>query len=259
MGRLFQKRASGPELSPETLRRVDILFPIEDREAARAMLYEQCGNNLPFQQDADMYQLERYRFAALKYSDGNLVQLESAVKLAQKDWRDLLVAIGFANDVQAHRRWEPKPADEPAEIDPQHLAATIHDRLAAVLVPVGFERQGDVWRRGGEVPQTLRLQTGLTSRTEVKFFVRITLEAKPLGVLLHLPRLPARMADLSNQGYVFRAGNDEETLYAAVVKDIAGYSQAWFERFTSDSEVRRGFEDGSFAPNLPMADKVLVF
>jgi len=259
MGRLFQKRASGPELSPETLRRVDILFPIEDREAARAMLYEQCGNNLPFQQDADMYQLERYRFAALKYSDGNLVQLESAVKLAQKDWRDLLVAIGFANNVQAHRRWEPKAAGDPSEIDPQHLAATIHDHLATVLIPAGFKRDGDVWRRDGEVPQTLRLQTGLISRTELRFFVRITLEGKPVGVLLHLPRLPARMADLSEQGYVFRAGDDEQDFYAAVVKDIAGYSQTWFERFTSNSEVRRGFEDGTFAPNLPMKDKVLIF
>ena len=49
-----------------------------------------------------MYELERFRFAALKYSDGNLVLLESAVKLAQHDWRDLLMATGFAHDVEAH-------------------------------------------------------------------------------------------------------------------------------------------------------------
>lgn len=84
----------GPELSPQTLRRIDILFSAENREAAKTLLCEQCGNNLPFQQKADMYALERFRFAALKYSDGDLSRLEEAVKLAQKDWRDLLMATG---------------------------------------------------------------------------------------------------------------------------------------------------------------------
>src|ERR1700733_11340868 len=98
MRRLFQKR-TGPELSPETVRRVDILFHPADREQAIALLLEQCGNNLPFLEKADMYLLERFRFAALKYSDGRLSALEDAVKLAQTDWRDLLTATGFANDV----------------------------------------------------------------------------------------------------------------------------------------------------------------
>ena len=153
MANPFRKSAPGPELSPETLRRVVILFSQENRETAKTLLYEQCGNNLPFQEKADMYALERFRFAALKYSDGSLSLLENAVKLAQQDWRDLLMATGFAHDAEAHRRWEPKPADEPAEIDPVLLAATIHDRLATVLIPLGFERQGDEWRRSGEVPK----------------------------------------------------------------------------------------------------------
>jgi len=106
---MTRKSGSGPELSPETLRLVGILFSFEDRERAKALLYEQCGNNLPFLAKADMYVLERFRFAALKSSDGNLSRLESAVKLAQEDWRDLLMATGFADDVEAHKRWEPKP------------------------------------------------------------------------------------------------------------------------------------------------------
>src|SRR6266404_9951042 len=139
MTRLFKKSGSGPELSPETLRLVGILFSPEDRERAKALLCEQCGNNLPYLAKADMYELERFRFAALKYSDGNLSRLERAVKLAQVDWRDLLMATGFGDDVEAHRRWEPKPAGEPAEIDPLPLVATIHDRLAMVLIPLGFK------------------------------------------------------------------------------------------------------------------------
>src|SRR5579859_5720092 len=129
----------GPDLSPETLRRIDILFSAENRERAKTLLYEQCGNNLPFQEKADMFALERLRFAALKYSDGSLSQLEKAVKLAQRDWRDLLMAAGFGHDVHGHQTWEPKPASEPAEIDAIQLAAVIHDRLGAILLPLGFE------------------------------------------------------------------------------------------------------------------------
>jgi hypothetical protein len=66
MRRLFHHHAPGPALSPETLRRVDILFPPDDRDRVKALLYEQCGNNLPFLDKADMYALERFRFAALK-------------------------------------------------------------------------------------------------------------------------------------------------------------------------------------------------
>jgi hypothetical protein len=251
---------AGPELSSETLRRVCILFPPEDRERAKTLLYEQCGNNLPFLEKADMVQLDRFRFAALKFSDGSLPLLERAVNLAKQDWRDLLMATGFANDVEAHRRWEPKPAGEPAEIDPVLLAATIHDRLSKVLVPLGFERRGDTWRRGSEVPQALRVLTGLTGRTETKFFLQAKLEAKPVGVILHLPRLPAgAKAFFSEQGYVFRAGDSEEALYAAVMRDVVRYVQPWFQRFTSSSEVRRGFDEGTFTPHLLVESQALIF
>src|ERR1700692_186456 len=101
---LSVKQLSAPPLSPEMIRRVDILFLPEDRERAKTLLYERCGNNLPFLEKKDMYQLERFRFAALKYSDGNLPKLEAAVKLAQGDWRDLLMASGFAQDIEGHRR-----------------------------------------------------------------------------------------------------------------------------------------------------------
>jgi len=259
MSLFSRKRVSGPQLSPETVRRVDVLFPPENRERAKSLLYEQCGNNLPFQEKADMYQLERFRFAALKYSDGNLDLLESAVKLAQEDWRDLLMATDFARDVEAHRKWEPKPAGESAEIDPLLLVATIHDRLALMLIPLGFERQGDEWRYGGEVPQTLCVKTGLTSRTEVKVSLQATLDVKPVKVVLHLPLLPARIEEFREQVYAFRAGDDMEALYAAVVNDFIRDCQPWFQRFSSASEVRRGFEDGTFARHLRVENQVLIF
>ncbi len=112
---------------------------------------------------------------------------------------------------------QPQPANEPALIDPVTLAAKIHERLAPVLTPVGFAREGDEWRRDGEVPQTLRLQTGLTSRVETRFFLRLTLEATPQSILFHLPMLPARMAEMSEPGYHIRAG---PTIFAAIRQQL---------------------------------------
>lgn len=49
--------------------------------------------------------------AVLKLSAGDLDELDHAVALAKQDWRDLLVAAGFANDPEAHRTWQPKPTN----------------------------------------------------------------------------------------------------------------------------------------------------
>jgi hypothetical protein len=51
--------------------------------------------------------LERYRYAALKLSGGDLGRLRQAIELAKSDWRDLLVAAGFAENVRAHKNWNP--------------------------------------------------------------------------------------------------------------------------------------------------------
>lgn len=71
------------------------------------MLDEQCGNNLAFPTRLDAHALERYRFAALKLSGGDLEKLRQAVTLAKLDWRDLLMAADFGHDIHAHERWLP--------------------------------------------------------------------------------------------------------------------------------------------------------
>ena len=95
-------------LSPETQRRADLLFRPEEREKAAALLLKHCGNNLPFLERLDEYELERFRFAALKLSKGDLGRLHEAIELAQVDWRDLLMATGFGRDETAHERWLPR-------------------------------------------------------------------------------------------------------------------------------------------------------
>ena len=96
------------QLSAETDERVRLLFPPEQREEVRTMLVEECGNNLPFCQELDSSNLDRFQFAALKLSDGDLDKLRVAISLAKRDWRDLLVASGFGNDHTEHRRWKPE-------------------------------------------------------------------------------------------------------------------------------------------------------
>jgi hypothetical protein len=96
-----------PRLSEETERKIAILFLPGSRAEVSELLIHHCGNNLPFCQDQDEFQLERIRFSALKLSAGNIEKLKHAIKLAKQDWRDLLVAAGFAHDITAHRRWVP--------------------------------------------------------------------------------------------------------------------------------------------------------
>lgn len=100
-----------PPLSPETERRVSILFSPETRAEASRLLAEQCGNNLPFCEKLDQFQMERWRFSALKLSEGNIEKLSKAIELAKLDWRDLLVSAGFG-DVDAHIHWVPKSPNE---------------------------------------------------------------------------------------------------------------------------------------------------
>ena len=93
-----------PPLTPETERRIDLLFAEADRQTVRTILLEECGDNLPSVYPGDM---ERIRFAALKVSRGKLDKLQAAVDLAKLDWRDLLVAAGFAWRVDAYKKWLP--------------------------------------------------------------------------------------------------------------------------------------------------------
>lgn len=94
-------------MTEETLRRIEFLFSPENRAEAALLIERDCGNDLPFLKKATPAELERYRFAALKISEGDIAKLRRAVEVANQDWRDLLVGAGFADSVTAHLRWEP--------------------------------------------------------------------------------------------------------------------------------------------------------
>jgi hypothetical protein len=92
-------------LTEATREKVRELFPPEQQPEVMQLLEIECGNNLTFLQHKTPEGLERFRFAALKLSQGDLQKLRSAIKLAKSDWRDLLVAAGFANSADAHKEW----------------------------------------------------------------------------------------------------------------------------------------------------------
>jgi len=94
-------------LSPQTRLRVKLLFAPADRFIVEHLLINECGTNLPDLENLNQIELERFRFAALKLSQGHLDKLRRAIDLAQSDWRDHLMAADFGSDVTAHNHWLP--------------------------------------------------------------------------------------------------------------------------------------------------------
>ena len=94
-------------LSRGTQRRIQALFSPRDWPVVQGLLLLECGDNLPFLEPKHARMAERIRFAVLKLSAGDLDRLRRAVTEAQVDWRDMLVAAGFGNDLRAHKRWKP--------------------------------------------------------------------------------------------------------------------------------------------------------
>lgn len=79
------------------------LFPEVDRLAVRAILMEQVSETLPLV--GNPREIERIQLAVLKVSRGEAGLFLEAAALARQDWRDVLMAAGFGNDVEAHLKW----------------------------------------------------------------------------------------------------------------------------------------------------------
>ncbi|GAA5181947.1 hypothetical protein GCM10025771_30060 [Niveibacterium umoris] len=92
-------------LSPQLQRKVRQLFTDEQSVLAIQALETGCGDALPLIASQGDVGLERVRAAALKLSQGSLDKLDEAIKLAQTDWRDVLLAAGFGHSVTAHQSW----------------------------------------------------------------------------------------------------------------------------------------------------------
>lgn len=89
------------DITVKTIEVIRKCFPADKEE----LLINECGNNLPFEEECDSEELERIHFAAIKASNGDIEQLKSVVNTARLDWRDLLVRAGFATNTEAHTIW----------------------------------------------------------------------------------------------------------------------------------------------------------
>jgi hypothetical protein len=83
------------------------IFPAKDLAEAERLISEECGESIPLWRDRTPTGLERIRLAVVRLSKGELADLRAAIREANTDWRDVLVAAGFANDIEAHRHWTP--------------------------------------------------------------------------------------------------------------------------------------------------------
>jgi len=79
----------------------------QSREALEVcdVLENECGVEVLSCEGWSPTQMERIRFAALKLAQEKTMSLESAIELAQTDWRDLLMSAGFGNELNAHAKW----------------------------------------------------------------------------------------------------------------------------------------------------------
>jgi len=78
-------------------------FPSADLTALADLLLSDCGSNLPLVADEAL--LERIRLAVLRLAGGHSAAVLDHIRAAQIDWRDVLVAAGFGNDLRAHLVW----------------------------------------------------------------------------------------------------------------------------------------------------------
>ena len=65
----------------KTIELIDKYFSAPENELALSLIMDECGNNLPFFEQAGPKDLERVRFAAIKFSDGDIDRLTTIVQL----------------------------------------------------------------------------------------------------------------------------------------------------------------------------------
>ena len=92
-------------LSTKTLALINKMVSPERKQTFIQCLENKVADNLHLAEDATPFNLERFRFAVIKIAANNSEKFESAIELAGRDWRDLLMAAEFADLLEAHERW----------------------------------------------------------------------------------------------------------------------------------------------------------
>ena len=96
------------ELSQNTKSIVHALYKSREALEVCDILENECGTEALSCDGWSPTQMERIRFAVIQLAKENSMSLDSAIELAQKDWRDLLMVAGFGNELNAHNEWAAK-------------------------------------------------------------------------------------------------------------------------------------------------------
>ena len=82
---------------------IECLFTPDERKTIAKLLIEECNAEKIYA--SSEAGIERIQLAVLKLSDSDTDKFLAAIELAQIDWRDVLMAAGFGNDLEAHLKW----------------------------------------------------------------------------------------------------------------------------------------------------------
>lgn len=93
------------ELSPRTQQIIEHLIKPGARVKVSKRLESECGTEALGCIGCSPEEMERIRFAVLKLGAKTDSEFDSAIHLAKIDWRDLLMAAGFGEDLDAHNKW----------------------------------------------------------------------------------------------------------------------------------------------------------
>ena len=107
-------RSAGIALSERTLHLITTLFPIPDGVVIADVLRRAVSENIPFCDNASPEEMERIRFAILKMTVSSPLNLAVGIQMAQSDWRDLLMNVGFGDDTSRHLDWYAEQTAETA-------------------------------------------------------------------------------------------------------------------------------------------------
>lgn len=95
-------------LGPLTEELINSKCPPAIRQEVCDLLSEKCSLGLPCGDPGPEWVglIDRIQLAAIRRSEWKVERIQKAVKFAQVDWRDLLMASGFGESLTAHMAWQ---------------------------------------------------------------------------------------------------------------------------------------------------------
>jgi len=93
------------DITKRTMKAIETLFSSEEQGIVKDELELNYFTNVAGCNGWSASQMERIWFAVLKSSNGQLSEFKTSIKLANTDFRDLLMIAEFGEDLEAHNKW----------------------------------------------------------------------------------------------------------------------------------------------------------